>query len=70
MNPTTASQSAQQVLAAEQQLLARRGAAQEVLEQIDRELNAVRAVIRGIQIGQQLAAEAATPAEPEGSQEA
>lgn len=70
MNQTTASQSAQQVLAAEQQLLARRGATQEALEQIDRELSAVRSVIRGIQIGQQLAVEAAAPAEPEGAQEA
>lgn len=70
MNQTTASQSVQQVLATEQQLLARRGATQEALEQIDRELSAVRAVIRGIQLGQQLASEVTAPAEPEDTKEA
>lgn len=65
MNQPSAAQTVQQILSSEQQLLARRGAVQEQLEQIDRELTGVRAAIQGIQLGQQLVNEAATPAAPD-----
>lgn len=53
----SAAQSIQNLLASEQQLLARRGAAHEALTQIDDELGRVRAAIQGVQLGQRLAAE-------------
>lgn len=59
MNTTSAAQAVQNLLSSEQQLLARRGATQESLAQIDEELTRVRAAIQGVQIGQQLAAESA-----------
>ncbi|MBK1968421.1 hypothetical protein JDBV08_00495 [Mycobacterium phage jiawei] len=65
----TAAQQVQQVLAVEQQLLARKALAQESLAAIDAELVKVRAALEGIQIGQKLAAEAA-PEAPEADPEA
>lgn len=62
---STAAQSVQQMLASEQKLLAQRGATQEVLEQIDRELASVRAALQGVRLGQELAAEAAAQENPE-----
>jgi len=77
MNQTTVTQSVQNLLASEQQLLARKALAMEAVTTIDAELVKVRAAIQGIQLGQQLAAEtaqaapdAAVPVEPQSAPEA